>query len=112
MLSPPLAIDHGGMTTTLHIEYDVTDFAKWEGDFVRFAQMRQQAGVKQERIHQPIDGSPHVVLQLDFDDVDAAENYLDFLRTKVWAEPGNVPTLIGEPQTRILRLSAAPAEIS
>jgi hypothetical protein len=105
MLPTRLGTDHWGMTTTLHIEYDVTDFATWKGDFVRFAKMRQQAGVRQERIHQPIDGSSHVVLQLDFDDVDAAENYLDFLRTKVWAEPGNVPTLIGEPQTRLLHLS-------
>jgi hypothetical protein len=44
------------------------------------------------------------VVDLDFQSVDEAEKFLDFLRTKVWASPQDAPGLAGTPHTKILEL--------
>jgi len=94
-------VDHWDMTT-LHIEHAVTDFAEWKSAFDRFAQMREEAGVHRQRVYQPADNPQYVVLHLDFHEASQAEKYLSFLQDNVWAQPGNVPTLVGQPQARIL----------
>ena len=54
-------------------------------------------------------GDPkYVLVDLDFDDQAAAEQFLDFLRTKVWAIPENAPALTGTPVTRLLDAADAP----
>ena len=90
---------------TLHIEHPVTDFATWTEAFGRFADARRQAGVRQQRVQQPVDDPAYVIIDLDFDTVAEAEKFRDFLQANVWTSSA---PLTGAPQTRILQ--AAPAE--
>jgi len=90
---------------TLHIEHAVTDFGTWSAAFSRFAEVRQQAGVRQQRVQRPAGDPNYVVIDLDFDTVDEAAGFLRFLQAKVWTSSASSPALIGTPQTRILELA-------
>lgn len=92
------------MTTTLQIEHPISDFVTWRTAFGQFAEARAGAGARAERIAQPVDDAHYVVVELDFDSVQAATNFENFLRTIVWALPENSPALEGTPTTRILRV--------
>lgn len=94
---------------TLHIEHAITDFATWNAAFGRFAELRQQAGVRQQRVQQPVDDPRYVVIDLDFDTVSAAEKFLGFLQANVWSSSDSAPALAGAPQTRILLRQDEPA---
>lgn len=87
---------------TLHIEHSIVDFDIWTAAFDRFAGVREQAGVRRHHIQRPVDDPKYVVIDLEFDTVAEAENFLDILRTRVWSNPGNSPALVGSPQTKIL----------
>jgi hypothetical protein len=87
---------------TLHIEHPITDFATWRAAFDRFAEARRAAGVRGHRLQQPVDDPRYVVVDLDFDTVDQAAGFLQFLQTKVWSVPANSPALVGSPQAKIL----------
>jgi len=89
--------------TTLHIQHPITDFGTWASAFNRFADARRHAGVRAQRVQQPVDNPKFVVIDLDFDTVDEAEGFLTFLRSKVWAQPENSPGLAGTPMARILQ---------
>jgi hypothetical protein len=88
---------------TLHIEHPVTDYATWHAAFDRFDSVREGAGVRAHRIERPSDDERFVHLELDFDDAEAAEGFLAFLRRAVWSSPAASPALVGSPTTRILR---------
>jgi len=88
--------------TTLRIEHPVGDFGTWKAAFDRFAAARKRSGVRGHRILRPVDDARYVVVDLDFQTVGEAEEYLDFLRTRIWNSPQNAPALAGTPQTRIL----------
>ena len=90
---------------TLHIEHAVTDFDTWNAAFERFAGLRQQSGMRQQRVQQPVDDHQYVIIDLDFDSTDEAARFLSFLRAEIWSLPDNAPALIGTPQTRILELT-------
>ena len=93
----------GATVTTLHIEHAVSDFEVWLKAFQRFDEIRAQAGVTAHRVQRPVDEPNYVVIDLDFDSVDGAQQFLHLLRTRVWSSPDNAPALIGSPQTRILQ---------
>lgn len=88
--------------TTLHIEHPITDFETWSAAFARFEGARRQAGVRSQRVQQPVDDPNYVVIDLDFDSAGHATAFLQFLRTSVWAVPANAPGLAGVPETMIL----------
>ncbi|MCW2548778.1 MAG: Antibiotic biosynthesis monooxygenase [Mycobacterium sp.] len=88
--------------TTLHIEHPITDLDTWLTAFNRFADARKGAGVRSQRIFQPTDDKSYIYVQLEFDDVTAAESFKGFLETVVWASPDNSPGLDGTPRARIL----------
>jgi hypothetical protein len=92
---------------TLHIEHPITDLDTWLAAFDRFADARAAAGVTDQRIWQPTDDQRYIVLNLDFDTTEQAASFLNFLRTQVWASPGNAPALAGAARTSILE--AVPA---
>jgi hypothetical protein len=94
---------------TLHIEHAISDFETWSAAFNRFADARRQAGVRSHRVQRPVDDPNYVLVDLDFDTTEAAEAFLDFLTTTVWAAPDNSPALAGTPRTRILT-DAAPEQ--
>jgi hypothetical protein len=87
---------------TLQIEHRITDLETWSAAFDRFEGARRQAGVRAHKVQRPIDDPCYVVIDLDFDTTDAAEAFLAFLMTTVWANPDNSPGLAGTPRTRIL----------
>jgi hypothetical protein len=87
---------------TLHIEHPITDLETWLSAFSAFADARRQAGVRGERVQQPVDNPRHIVVDLDFGTVEEAEAFLRFLRDQVWAIPENAPALAGAPATMIL----------
>lgn len=88
---------------TLHIEHPISDLPTWLGAFNRFADARRDAGVTAERIHQPVDDDRYIVVQLDFDAVDAAEQFKTFLESVVWQSRDLSPGLAGTPRARVLR---------
>src|ERR1700722_1052649 len=96
---------------TLHIEHAVTDFDAWNAAFARFADLRQQSGVRNQRVQRPLNDPAYVVIDLDFDTAGEAENLLGFLQANVWPLPGNAPALIGTPQTRILELTRPSSQV-
>lgn len=87
---------------TLHIEHPISDITVWKDAFDRFADARANAGVRVERIQQPVDDNHYVVVDLEFDTPTAAESFRQFLHSVVWATPENSPALAGTPQTRVL----------
>lgn len=91
---------------SLHIEHPITDLNTWRTAFDRFGDARRQAGVRAYRVQQPVDEPNYVVVDLDFDDADAAERFLDFLKANVWANAAASPALAGTPEARILELVA------
>ena len=88
--------------TTLHIEHPITDFGTWKAAFDRFAGAREKSGVRSHRILRPVDDTHYVIVELDFHTVGEAEQFLDFLQSRVWASTQNAPALAGTPQARIL----------
>ena len=87
---------------TLHIEHPITDFGVWKAAFDRFAQVREESGVRGHRILRPVDDAHYVVIDLDFPTAGQAEKFLGFLQAKVWTSPDNAPALAGPPQAKIL----------
>ncbi|MDP3712664.1 MAG: hypothetical protein Q8R60_09290 [Mycobacteriales bacterium] len=90
------------MTATLHIQHAITGYAEWRTAFDRFEGAREGAGVRAQRIAQPVDDPRWVVVDLDFDDAAAATAFLGFLREAVWASRDASPALAGEPDARVL----------
>ena len=87
---------------TLHIEHAITDLATWLAAFGRFEDARRNAGVRAERIFQPVDDQSYIYVQLDFDDVEQAAAFKRFLEANVWASPEASPGLGGDPRARVL----------
>jgi hypothetical protein len=87
---------------TLHIEHPITDLETWSAAFERFATARRDAGVRAHRVHRPVDDASYVVVDLDFDSVEAAIAFREFLTSVVWAVPENAPALAGTPETMLL----------
>jgi hypothetical protein len=87
---------------TLHIEHGITDLETWLGAFGRFEDAREKAGVKAQRVAQPIDDDNYIYIELDFDTVEQAEGFKNFLETKVWSNPDASPALGGAPRARVL----------
>jgi len=82
---------------TLHIEHPITDFGAWKAAFERFAEARAKSGVRGHRILRPVDDARYVAVDLDFQTIDEAERFLDFLRTRVWTSTVKCPGSGGHP---------------
>ncbi len=87
---------------TLHIEHAIVDYDQWRAAFGRFAEHREQSGVRRHRLQRPVDDRNYIVIDLDFDTVAEAELFLEWLRSTVWSSTENSPALVGAPQTMIL----------
>jgi hypothetical protein len=87
---------------TLSIEHAISDFPTWKQAFDRFADARQNAGVVSHRVRRPV-GDPHyLVIELEFDVQESADNFRQFLHNVVWANRDASPALVGTPASRIL----------
>jgi hypothetical protein len=94
---------------TLHIEHEISDLETWLAAFDRFTDARREAGVVAERIHQPVDDDKYIVVDLEFETIDAAANFKGFLETVVWQSRDLSPGLAGTPRARVLRSVTARA---
>ena len=88
---------------TLHIEHPVRDFNMWKRAFDSDPIGRERSGVRSYRILRPPDDPTYVIIDLDFDNVRAAEAALTELG-EVWTSATAAPALIGSPQTRIVEV--------
>jgi len=87
---------------TLHIEHPITDLDTWLGAFARFQAARQNAGVRAEVIHQPVDDEKYIYIRLEFDSTEQALGFKRFLETNVWTSQDASPGLGGTPTARVL----------
>lgn len=87
---------------SLHIEHPITDLSTWLAAFNRFQEARTNAGVRSARVHQPVDDDHFIYIDLDFDTVDEAATFKEFLETSVWSSSEASPGLAGTPIARIL----------
>ena len=87
---------------TLHIEHPITDLKTWLGAFTRFEEARKKAGVRAQRVRQPVDDDKYIYVTLDFDTVEDAAAFKGFLERTVWASPEASPALGGTPKARVL----------
>jgi hypothetical protein len=90
------------VTVTLHIEHSITDLDTWLDAFNGFADARTNAGVRAERVRQPDDDPRYIVVDLEFDDLEAARGFKDFLEGVVWQSKDLSPGLDGPPTARVL----------
>ena len=87
---------------TLHIEHPITDLKTWLGAFTRFEEARKKAGVRAQRVCQPVDDDKYICVTLDFDTVEQAAAFKGFLERTVWASAEASPALGGTPKARVL----------
>ncbi|MHB1568564.1 MAG: hypothetical protein ACYC0H_05110 [Solirubrobacteraceae bacterium] len=87
---------------TLSIEHAISDFPTWKQAFDRFAEARENAGVVGHRIRRLVDDVHYLVIELEFDTQENADNFRQFLHNVVWANRDASPALVGTPATRIL----------
>lgn len=87
---------------TLHIEHPITDLETWLGAFNRFEEARTKAGVRAHSVRQPVDDDKYIYVALEFDGVEEATAFKDFLETRIWSSPEASPALDGTPRARIL----------
>ena len=64
-----VSTDEGAQMATLHIEHPITDLQTWLGAFTRFEDARRKAGVRAQRVRQPVDDDKYIYVSLDFDSV-------------------------------------------
>jgi hypothetical protein len=89
---------------TLRIEHGISDYDLWKKAFDGFAQVRDDAGVRGFRIRRPVDDAGYLMLDLEFDTVEAAAAFARFLEDRVWSSPAAAPALVGVPRSRLLEL--------
>jgi hypothetical protein len=87
---------------TLHIEHPITDLHTWLGAFARFEEARQKAGVRAQRVRQPVDDDNYIYVDLDFDSIEQAAAFQEFLERIVWASRDASPALAGTPRARVI----------
>ena len=62
---------------------------------------RRDAGVVTQRVRQPVDDPEYIVVDLEFETMQAAEAFKRFLETVVWQSRDLSPGLDGTPVARI-----------
>ena len=87
---------------TLHIEHPITDLDTWLGAFNGFADARKNAGVRAQRVRQPVGDPRYIVVDLEFDASEAAHAFKEFLEGVVWQAQDLSPGLDGVPTARVL----------
>ena len=84
----------------LRVEYPVPDYDAWKEAFDRDPGGRRQSGVRRYRLLRPTDDPNYIMLDLEFENLSAAEAYLAALRD-LWPRL-EAEGLIGSPQAQII----------
>lgn len=85
---------------TIQIEHGVKDFATWKAAFDRDPLDRPSLGVRSFRVSQLVDDERLVVIELEVDDLPAAEHFVELLK-KLWDSNGAVPEMLSDPEPRV-----------
>jgi hypothetical protein len=85
----------------LLVHHDITDLETWLDTYAKYAEAREQGGVRDAHIYQPHDNPKSIVVIHYFDTTEAAENFRTFLREQVWT--GAARGMNSEPHAMILR---------
>jgi hypothetical protein len=86
----------------LHIEHEISELAVWLDAFKKMASARETAGVTRTEVYRPSDDPNYVVINLSFENLDAATTFREFLINQIWASPSSAPALVGPPTARVL----------
>lgn len=86
----------------LHIEHEISEMAVWLDAFKKFAAAREAAGVTRTEVYQPSDDPNYVVINLSFENIDAATTFRELLINQIWTSPNSAPALVGPPTARVL----------
>lgn len=86
----------------LHIEHEISELAVWHDAFTKFAPAREAAGVTRTEVYQPADDPNYIVINLSFENLDAATRFREFLINQIWSSPDSAPALMGLPTARVL----------
>ena len=89
--------------TILHIEHPVRNFEMWKKAFDSDPIGRERSGVRHYQVLRPVDDPNYVMIDLSFDNSEAAEAALAALR-EMWRSPAASSVLMGSPQTRIVEV--------
>ena len=89
--------------TTLRIEHPIQEYAVWKLAFDRDPIGRERSGVRRYQVLRPLDDPKYIMIDLEFDNAQAAESALSALR-ELWRSPAAAPALGGAPQTRIVEV--------
>jgi len=84
---------------TLRIEHAVPDFAAWKRTFDAYAGHRDRGGVRAHRVMRPVDDPGFSMIDLEFDDVAAAQAFLGMLQ-ELWRRVDG--TIVVAPRARIV----------
>jgi ribosomal protein L35AE/L33A len=100
---PSRSSDHKetAVTTTLHIENTVRDYASWQETFDKFERFRADNGVQSYRICRRDSNPNEVTVDLEFGSREDAEAFVPKL-LKIWSTPQSKEHLIshGAPELR------------
>ena len=89
--------------TILHIEHAIRSFDAWKKSFDSDPIGRKRSGVRQYQVLRPIDDPNYVMIDLNFDNSEAAEAALAALR-ELWRSIAASSVLVGTRQTRLVEV--------
>ena len=88
--------------TILRMEHPIQDFASWKAAFDSDPIGRERSGVRRYTILQPRDDPQYIMIDLEFDDAEAAEKMAAALQ-KLWQRV-QTEGLIGSQQLRMVEV--------
>lgn len=88
----------------LQIEHLVPNFDGWKKVFESDPINRKKAGVRRYRIFRPVDNPNYVIIDLEFDNLQEAQEALAALQ-KLWQKVEGI--VMNDPKTRILEIIEA-----
>jgi hypothetical protein len=91
---------------TLQISYPVRDYEAFKKVFDTDPAGRAASGARSVRLFRDAEEQNSVAVLLDFDTKDAANGFLERLRSEVWAKPEVGQLMTAAPTARILEETA------
>jgi hypothetical protein len=86
----------------LHIEHEISELSVWLQAFKKSAPDREAAGVIRAEVYQPEDDPNYIVINLSFENIDAASTFRELLINQIWSSPDSASALVGPPTARVL----------
>jgi quinol monooxygenase YgiN len=85
---------------TLHIENTVKDFDEWKAVFDKFDRFRAEKGMRAYRMARQADEPNKVVVDMDFDSIEAATDFRAALE-QIWQTPQSRQELVSHEAPRL-----------